>query len=51
VADGTKLGEVEVARVCPVADIDLLITDDSADEDLVEELVATGLAVDVVRTT
>jgi DeoR family transcriptional regulator of aga operon len=49
VADGTKLGEVEVARVCPVSDIDLLVTDSSADPDVLTELSASGLAVDVVR--
>lgn len=49
VADGTKLGEVEVARVCPVSDIDLLVTDDSADPDVLAELSVAGLAVDVVR--
>lgn len=51
VADGGKLGEVEVARVCPVDDIDLLVTDDSADSDLLAELSAAGLALDVVSTT
>jgi DeoR family transcriptional regulator of aga operon len=49
VADGTKLGEVEVARVCPVDDVDLLVTDDSADPDVLAELSVAGLAVDVVR--
>jgi DeoR family transcriptional regulator of aga operon len=51
VADGSKLGEVEVARVCPVSDIDLLITDESADDNLLAELSAAGLALDVVGTT
>lgn len=51
VADGSKLGEVEVARVCPVTDIDLLVTDESADHDLLAELSAAGLALDVVGTT
>ena len=48
VADGTKLGEVEVARVCPVTDIDLLVTDSTADPDVLAELAVAGLAVDVV---
>lgn len=51
VADASKLGEVEVARVCPVTDIDLLVTDGSADADLVAELGNAGLAVDLVGTT
>jgi len=48
VADATKLGEVEVARVCPVTDVDLLVTDSSADPDVLAELHGAGLAVDVV---
>ena len=27
VADSSKLGQVELARVCPIADIDVLVTD------------------------
>ena len=48
VADGTKLGEVEVARVCHLSDVDLLVTDASADPDVLAELSLAGLAVDVV---
>jgi len=36
--------------VCPVSEIDLLVTDSSADPDVLTELSASGLAVDVVRT-
>ncbi len=50
VADGTKLGEVEVARVCAVTDVDLLVTDSTADPDIVAQLVAAGLDVDVAHT-
>jgi len=33
VADGTKIGEIELARVCTLAEVDLLVTDDTADAD------------------
>jgi len=48
VADGTKLGEIEVARVCDLGDVDLLVTDAGADPDVVANLRNAGLAVDVV---
>ena len=48
VADGTKLGEIEVARVCDLGDVDLLVTDIGADSDVVANLRNAGLAVDVV---
>lgn len=48
VADGTKLGEIEVARVCDLGDVDLLVTDIGADPDVVANLRNAGLAVDVV---
>lgn len=47
VADASKLGEIEVARVCGLDDVDLCITDASADPDVVAQLAATGLQVDV----
>ena len=31
VADSSKLGQVELARVCPISDIDVLVTDAGAD--------------------
>jgi DeoR family transcriptional regulator, aga operon transcriptional repressor len=34
VADGSKVGSVELARLCPVDEIDLLVTDASADDGL-----------------
>jgi len=37
-ADGSKLGRIEVAKLCPVEDIDLLITGASADPAVVESL-------------
>lgn len=44
-ADGTKLGQVALARVCDLNDVDLLITDDGADPELVTALRDTGLEV------
>lgn len=48
VADSTKLGEVEVARVCHLGDVDLLVTDTGADPELVANIRTAGLTVDVV---
>ncbi|WP_108665766.1 DeoR/GlpR family DNA-binding transcription regulator [Euzebya rosea] len=48
VADGTKLGQVALAKVCDLDHVDLLITDDQAPSGVVAELRATGLAVDTV---
>jgi DeoR family transcriptional regulator of aga operon len=49
VADGTKIGEVELARVCTLEDVDLLITDESADAHVVKDLRAAGVPVEVVK--
>ena len=48
-ADGSKLGRVEVARLCDVADIDLVITGPSADPAVVEALRDRDCEVHVVR--
>jgi DeoR family transcriptional regulator of aga operon len=48
VADGSKFGEIELARVCPVEDAHLIITDASADPEVVEQLRALGVAVELV---
>lgn len=48
VADGSKLGRVNLAHICDVADVDELITDDSADPAEVAALRAAGLVVTVV---
>jgi len=45
IADATKLGTVAFARTCPVTDIDVLVTDDSAQEEIVERLRAAGVEV------
>lgn len=49
VADGSKLGEVEVARICQVDEVDLLVTDAGADPRVVDDLMRAGLTVTVVR--
>ena len=43
--DSTKLGQVALAHVCDLDDVDLLITDDGADPQLVATLRETGLEV------
>lgn len=47
VADGSKLGQVTLVRLCDVSEIDLLITDRSAEESLLQALRERGLAIDV----
>jgi DeoR family transcriptional regulator of aga operon len=47
VADGSKLGEVALAQVCPLADVDLLITDPGADPETVAALRECGVTVDL----
>lgn len=50
VADGSKVGQVELARLCPVRDIDLLLTGPSADPAVVEALVEAGMRVEVTES-
>jgi DeoR family transcriptional regulator of aga operon len=47
VADGSKLGRVELAHLCAASDLDLLITGSSANPDVVARLTECGLAVEV----
>jgi DeoR family transcriptional regulator, aga operon transcriptional repressor len=47
VADATKLGEIEVAKVCDLAEISMLVTDRSADPTLVAEITAAGCEVEL----
>jgi DeoR family transcriptional regulator, fructose operon transcriptional repressor len=46
-ADSSKLGIDYFSRVATLREVDLLITDDNADPDLVEQLRATGLNIEV----
>lgn len=45
-ADGSKLGEVALASVCPIDQVDVLVTDRTANPEIVAELRSRG--VDVV---
>ncbi len=45
VADGSKLGEVEVAKVCDLAEVSTVVTDRSADPAIVAELKGAGCDV------
>lgn len=47
-ADGSKLGRVEVARLCDIGEVDLVITGTSADPTMVEALRDRGCDVRVV---
>lgn len=46
--DGSKLGRRSMSRLCPPEEIDLVITDRSADEKVVAELRAAGIQIEVV---
>lgn len=48
VADGSKIGQVELARLCAVSDVDLLLTGPSADPSIVEALRERSMQVEVV---
>lgn len=43
VADGSKIGRVAFARICELSEVDELITDESADPELLRELKDAGL--------
>jgi DeoR family transcriptional regulator of aga operon len=45
VADGSKVGNTAFARICSAEDVDVLVTDNSADPEVVAELQALGLEV------
>jgi DeoR family transcriptional regulator, aga operon transcriptional repressor len=49
VADGSKLGEVEVAKVCDLGEVHLLVTDRSADPAIVAEISTHGCDVEVAE--
>ncbi len=48
VADGPKLGVVELVRVCLLDEVDEIVTDESADSQVVDEIRDRGLDVTVV---
>jgi DeoR/GlpR family transcriptional regulator of sugar metabolism len=45
VADGSKIGRIAFGHVCDIAAVDILVTDASADELKVNELIAAGIDV------
>jgi DeoR family transcriptional regulator of aga operon len=49
VADGSKIGRIELATLCGVEDVDLLLTGESAPPAVVERLRRRGVDVRVVR--
>ncbi len=48
-ADGSKIGEVTLARLCEIDDVDLLLTTADADADIVRALREAGLDVQVAE--
>lgn len=51
VAEGRKVGIVELARVCAIEDVDELITDDTAGDEEIEAIRSLGVDVTVVPTS
>ena len=47
VADGSKVGAVELAKVCDIEEVHLIITDPSADPEVLTEIVAAGCQVEL----
>lgn len=50
VAEGSKVGIVELARVCPMEAVDELITDDTADDEVLDAIRSLGVDVTVVSS-
>ena len=48
VCDGSKFGRTGLGHVCPITDLDLVVTDESAPEDAVAELQRAGVVTRVV---
>jgi DeoR family transcriptional regulator of aga operon len=48
VADSSKLGRVAFAMICPLSNVDELITDTGAPDEIVHEFTDAGVAVTVV---
>jgi DeoR family transcriptional regulator of aga operon len=46
-ADGSKFGTVELAQLCPISDVDLVITGESADPAAIEAVRECGCEVEV----
>lgn len=49
VADGTKIGRLTLAKVADIGQIDVLITDDSADRAELERIASQGVEVHIVN--
>ena len=47
VVDGSKVGRVELAKVCDIEEVNLLVTDATADPGVVAEIAAAGCRVEL----
>lgn len=51
VADSSKLGVVALAKIVPLSKVDVLITDENADAELLRDVEVSGVQVIVARTS
>lgn len=49
VADGSKLGETELAKVCDIEEVSVVVTDPTADPEVIGQLVSAGCQVEVAQ--
>lgn len=50
VADHTKLGVIALAKIVPISGIDVFVTDDKANPELLREIALSGVQVMVAET-
>ena len=51
VLDSTKFGQRGFRRICGIEDVDIVVTDEAVDPDVVAELEALGVEVEVARSS
>lgn len=49
VSDSSKIGEITLVPICPIADIDIFVTDDKTPESFLQALVDLGIVVYIAR--
>ncbi len=47
--DGSKIGNIAFAKIAPIERVNRIITDESADEAEINNIIAYGVIVDMVK--